>query len=184
VAARELADTILARFSDPDGGFFDTADDHEALITRPKGLQDNALPSGGAMASHVLLRLAALTGDSRYREPAERALAQVVPIAPRYPTAFAQWLNAFALATGDVVEIAIVGAPNSPEAASLITEARRGYRPLSVIAAGPSESSAVPLLHDRPMRDGVATAYVCRGFACRAPVTEPADLAEQLASGA
>ena len=184
VAARELADTILARFADPQGGFFDTADDHEALITRPKGMQDNALPSGGAMASHALLRLAALTGEARYREAAERAVAQVAPLAQSYPTAFAQWLNAVTLATGELLEIAIVGEPGAADTAALLGEVRSGYRPLAVVAAGESEGSAVPLLHDRPMRDGRATAYVCRNFACRAPVTEPADLAEQLASGA
>jgi uncharacterized protein YyaL (SSP411 family) len=64
VAARELADTILEHFAAPDGGFFDTADDAEALMARPRSLQDNAVPSGGAMASLVLLRLAAFTGDS------------------------------------------------------------------------------------------------------------------------
>ena len=57
-----LADRILARFADPAGGFFDTADDHERLVTRPKDVQDNAVPSGNAMATSVLLRLAALDG--------------------------------------------------------------------------------------------------------------------------
>jgi uncharacterized protein YyaL (SSP411 family) len=184
VAARDLAETILARFADDSGGFFDTADDHETLITRPKGVQDNALPSGGAMASHVLLRLAALTGESRFGAAAERAIAQVAPYAQRYPTAFAQWLNALTLATGDVLEIALVGDPGTPDAAALLAEVRREYRPMAVVAAGPSDGSAVPLLHDRPLRDGRATAYVCRNFACRAPVVEPADLAAQLASGA
>ena len=85
---------MLAHFADPQGGFFDTADDHEALITRPKGLQDNAIPSGGAMAAEVLLRLAAFTADDRYRTAAESAIAGVAAYARRYPTAFAQWLNA------------------------------------------------------------------------------------------
>ena len=93
VAARDLADQILAHFADPAGGFFDTADDHEALITRPKGLQDNAMPSGGAMAAQVLLRLAALTGEGRYRDAAESALRGVTSVAHRYPTGFAHWLG-------------------------------------------------------------------------------------------
>jgi uncharacterized protein YyaL (SSP411 family) len=180
-AARDLVDQILAHFSDSNGGgFFDTADDHEALITRPKGMQDNAIASGGAMAAEVLLRLAAFTGEGRYRSAAESALAGVVQYARRYPTAFAQWLNALAFATGDVVEIAIAGDPGSPEARALLSVARAGYRPLSVLAAG--TSGVVPLLDERPLRDGRATAYVCRNFACRAPVTEPADLAAQLPS--
>jgi uncharacterized protein len=85
--ARSLADAILERFADPDGGFFDTATDHERLVTRPKDVQDNATPSGGAVATGVLLRLAAFTGEGRYREAAERALAAVTAFTARYPTA-------------------------------------------------------------------------------------------------
>ncbi|MEP7361185.1 MAG: thioredoxin domain-containing protein, partial [Chloroflexota bacterium] len=145
-----------------------------------KGQQDNAIPSGGAMAAEVLLRLSAFTGDDKYRTAAESAISQTTAYARRHPTAFAQWLNALTLAVGDVVEIAIAGDPGSPEAQSLLSVVRAGYRPLSVVAAGSAQS--VPLLEDRPMRDGRATAYVCRNFACRAPVTEPADVAAQLTS--
>jgi uncharacterized protein YyaL (SSP411 family) len=179
-AARDLTDQILAHFADPNGGFFDTADDHEALITRPKGLQDNAIPSGGAMAAEVLVRLAAFTGEGKYRSAAESALRDVAAYARRYPTAFAQWLNALVFVTGDAVEIAIAGEPTSSDGRALLAVARAGYRPLSVLAAG--TSGVVPLLDERPLRDGRATAYVCRNFACRAPVTEPADLAAQLTS--
>ena len=98
VAARELVDLILDHFADPAGGFFDTADDHERLVTRPRDPQDNAIPSGGSMATTVLLRLAALTGEGRYRTAAERALASVGPYLARYPTGFAQWLIALDLA--------------------------------------------------------------------------------------
>jgi uncharacterized protein YyaL (SSP411 family) len=182
VAARELMDVVIDHFADPQGGFFDTADDHEALISRPKGMQDNALPSGGAMAAEVLLRLAALTGEERYRAAAERALAQVATFGQRYPTAFAQWLNALTLAVDDVVEIAIAGDPDAADTRTLLGVVRDGYRPLAVVAAG--KGGAVALLADRPLRDGRATAYVCRNFACRAPVTEPAELAAQLTSAA
>ena len=76
MAARELMDLVLAHFRADDGGFHDTADDAEALVARPRELQDNALPSGGAMATSVLLRLAALTGVGAYRSAAEAALAR------------------------------------------------------------------------------------------------------------
>ena len=104
--ARGLMDRVLARFADPAGGFFDTADDHERLVTRPKDLQDNAVPSGNAIATLVLLRLAALTGEGRYRDAAERALRTVVSFVDRYPTGFAQWLSAMDLALAPVVEVA------------------------------------------------------------------------------
>ena len=87
-----------------------------------------------------------------------------------------------ALAVGDVVEIAVAGDPTEDDANALIGVVRKVYRPFVVVAAG--RTGAVPLLDDRPLRDGRATAYVCRNFACRAPVTEPADLVAQLTSAA
>jgi uncharacterized protein YyaL (SSP411 family) len=182
VAARELADNVLEHFADPSGGFFDTADDHEALITRPRGLQDNAIPSGGAMSAEVLLRLAAFTGEATYLDAAERAVSGALAYARRYPTAFAQWLNALTLAVAVAVEIAIAGDPATADTQELVTTVRAGYRPFAVVCAGLA-GSPIPLLAGKPRRDGRATAYVCRNFACRAPVVEPADLAAQLASG-
>jgi uncharacterized protein len=180
VAARELMDVVLEHFADR-GGFFDTADDHEPLITRPKGLQDNAVPSGNAMAVTVLLRLAALTGDGRYRDAAERALRLITPVAHRYPTAFAQWLIGLQLALTQLDEIAIIGDPAAADTSALLRVVAGRYRPTAVTAltSAPADSR-VPLLHGREARDGRATAYVCRGFACRQPVTEPRDLAAQL----
>ena len=182
VAARELAEIILAHFADPQGGFFDTADDHEALIARPKGLQDNAVPSGGAMTAGVLLRLAALTGEQRYESAASVALTAVAPSAQRYSTAFAEWLNAIAFSLSEPVEIALSGQPTATDFTALLAAVRSAYRPFSVVAGGNTESTAVPLLEDRPERDGHATAYVCRHFACQVPVTRPEDLLAQLAT--
>jgi uncharacterized protein YyaL (SSP411 family) len=184
-AARELAEIVLAHFADPAGGSFDTADDSERLVTRPKGLQDNALPSGNAMAACVLVRLAALTGEGRYRDAAEGALALVAAVAHRYPTAFAQWLIAIDLILGPIDEIAVVGERSAVETQRLIETAFAGYGPLRVVAWSASpESSLIPLLLDRTLRDGRPAAYVCRGFACRQPVTEPEALAAQLSGAA
>ena len=169
-----LVDVILGRFADPAGGFFDTADDGEPLVVRPKGLGDNAVPSGGAMASTVLLRLAALTGEARYRAAAERALATVGPYLARYPTGFAQWLCALELAHAGITEVAIVGDRDDDEVRRLLRSADRGYHPFRVLAVSAApELSAVPLLVDRFALHGRATAFVCRNFACRQPVHEP-----------
>ncbi|HEV2005103.1 MAG TPA: thioredoxin domain-containing protein [Candidatus Limnocylindrales bacterium] len=181
--ARALMDSVLERFADPDGGYFDTATDHERLVTRPKDTQDNATPSGGATATLVLLRLAALTGEGRYRTAAERAIATVTPLATRYPTAFAMWLQAIDLSLTDVAEIAVVGDLTDPETRALLREASAGYAPGRVVAASAlaGTASAIPLLHDRAKLGGRPTAYVCRGFACRAPVTDASALRAQLA---
>ncbi|HEU0237020.1 MAG TPA: thioredoxin domain-containing protein [Candidatus Limnocylindrales bacterium] len=179
--ATGLADQILDRFADPGGGFFDTATDHEPLITRPRDLQDNAVPAGGSMATAVLLRLAALTGDGRYRSAAERALGTVGGFLARYPTAFANWLTAADFALAPVVEIAVVGEPGSAETNRLLAPALERYRPNQVLAvtADPA-ASVVPLLGGRFALHGRPTAFVCRNFACRQPVDEPEALAALL----
>jgi uncharacterized protein YyaL (SSP411 family) len=181
--ARSLMDRVLARFVDPSGGFYDTADDHERLITRPKDPQDNAVPSGGAMAATVLLRLAAWTGEARYREAAEGALASVGPYLTRYPTGFAQWLVAMTFAAADVDEVAIVGELDDGATRALLEPAWATWRPTQVLAAAGTDDasrSVVPLLADRPAIDGRATAYVCHGFVCDLPVHDPAALAARL----
>jgi hypothetical protein len=170
--ARALMDHVLAHFADPTGGYFDTSDQHERLVTRPRDVQDNAVPSGNAMAAGVQLRLHALTGEPAYRTAADRAMRTVVPYVARYPTGFAQWLVAMDLAVRPIVEIAVAGSPEAPETRALLAEARRGYRPGRVLAVSADpDASAIPLLEGRVAIDGRPTAYVCRGFVCRLPVT-------------
>ena len=184
VAARALADTILSAFADPAGGFFDTSDQHETLVTRPKDLQDNAVPSGNAMAVTVLLKLDALTGDGRYRSIAEGALGLVAGVLGRYPSGFAQWLVALEFALAEVSEVAIVGDPADPATKRLLAPVRTGFRPHVVVACtADPEASAVELLHSRFRLADRPTAFVCRHFACRQPVNEPQALAAQLVAG-
>jgi hypothetical protein len=181
VEARRLADLMIAHYADPAGGFFDTSDDHETLVIRPKDLQDNATPSGNAMAASVLLRLAALTGAGRYRDLAEAGLRLAQPMVGTYPTGVAQWLCALDFAMARTKEVAIIGDPGADDTRALLTVLGNVYRPNQVVAVGrPRESSPVPLLEGRASLNGRATAFVCEGFVCRLPVTEPAALAAQL----
>src|SRR5215211_4309988 len=174
-AARELAETILARFSDPaNGGFFATADDHEALIARRKELEDTPIPSGASSAAFGLLRLAALTGEHRYEQAAVGALRLLHQLAPQHPAAFAHLLQALDFHFAAVKEVAIVG----PDAGPLERVVRGEFRPHLVVAGGPEDG--IPLLAGREPVDGRAAAYVCERFACLRPVTEPAELAALL----
>jgi uncharacterized protein YyaL (SSP411 family) len=180
IAARELAATVESHFADPAGGWFDTADDAESLVVRPKEVQDGAAPSGGAATAAVMLRLAELTGKGELRTAAERAIRQVAPLGARYPLAFGAWLAAQDFAESSVSQIAIVGDPDGGDTRALLAVARRGFQPHRVMAAGEPQSSAVELLKGRFALDGRATAFVCRDFACRQPVAEPEALAAAL----
>jgi hypothetical protein len=182
VAARELADAILAHFVDPAGGFFATSDDHEELLRRPRSEGDNAIPSGGAMATLVLVKLAAYTGDDRYAAAAEAALQAMAEDAATMPLGFAQWLVALDLYLAPPVEVAIVGEDVAkPGELSLLGAVRSAFRPHAIVAAAPlTAATAVPLLGGRGLDDGSPAAYVCRRFACAGPVTSPATLSSAL----
>ena len=182
VAAGELADAMIAHFQAPERGFFDTSDDHETLISRPRDLQDNATPSGNAMAVTVLYKLAGLTKNQQYVDIARDALAPMQPTMSQYPTGFGQWLQALTYALSEPREIAIVGEPDAEDTQALLEVVRSGYRPFHVVAlAGPSaQPPAVPLLQGRGLVNGRATVYVCRDFVCQTPLTDPEKLRAQL----
>lgn len=183
VWARELADVMLTHFHDQkDGGFFDTSDDHEQLIYRPKDVQDNATPSGNAMAAGVLLQLSLYTGEGRYWDVAETAVSGLYAPMLQHPSAFGQWLCAATFLLGEPQEVAIVGDTAKPDAEALIHTVFAQYRPNQVVAMGGGDDTAVPLLQERKWLNDKATAYVCWRFVCQQPVNEPEALAAQLGS--
>ena len=178
LAARDLADRMVALFADPDGdGFFFSASDGERLVARTREVEDHPTPAGNSQAAHVLIRLADLTGDAELEGRARRALMLVRDDMARFPQAFGTALVALDNLLADRHEIAIVGPPHDPATEALIRAAREAAGPYDVIAAGdpedPAAAAAAPLLEGRPLVGGAPAAYVCRRFACQAPVTDP-----------
>ncbi len=183
VTARALADRVLAHFSTEEGGFYDTSDDHESLIVRPRNVQDNAVPSGNGMMFKQLLRLRAYTGDARYEQAALNGLRLLANAIREYPFAFGESASAVDMLVSGVQELALVGDANSAEMRALLDAAFTPYRPNLVTALTPvplGADAAIPLLADRTMRDGQATAYVCQQFTCQMPTTSRAVLEGQL----
>jgi hypothetical protein len=186
-AARELADTLIDQFWDErHGGFYQTSRDHEALVARPKDFVDNAVPSGNSVATDVLLRLHALTGEEQYYTLAEAILLMLREAMARQPLAFGHLLCALERILAGSQEIAIVGDPVDARTHALLAEVRSRFLPNAVVAgAGSDEAAAkageaVPLLADRSQVLGAPTAFVCESFICQLPTTEPQTLARQL----
>jgi len=177
-----LTEEMVAHFDDPTGGFFDTPDHHETLLLRPKEIQDNATPSGNALAALALLQLSAFTGNGEWRDQAEKMLASVSEMLKQYPTSFAQWLCTADFALTPTREIAILGTPNTPEFEALTEVLWEAYRPHVVAALSnfPPGASAPSLLNGRPLIEQKASAYVCQNFVCKTPVTHPAELRKLL----
>ncbi|MGW5095062.1 thioredoxin domain-containing protein [Streptomyces nodosus] len=176
-----LLDQVLTRFSDGDGGLYDTAVDAEQLLRRPQDPTDNATPSGWTAAAGALLSYAAGTGSARHREAAEEALGVVKALGPRAPR-FIGWGLAVAEALLDGPrEVAVVGpAPDDPATRTLHRTALLGTAPGAVVAVGTPGSGELPLLADRELVDGAPAAYVCRHFTCDAPTTDPERLRREL----
>jgi uncharacterized protein YyaL (SSP411 family) len=184
--AKQLADTLLERFwDDGEGVFYDTATGGEPLVVRPRDLFDNATPSGNSVATGMLLRLAALTGEPHYARIAQRVLTSMADLLRRAPSAFGQLLGALDFYLATPQEVAIIGDPAAPDTQALLNILHQRFLPNTVVALGapdadPESTRLIPLLAERPQMEGRATAYVCEHFACRRPVNTPEALAEEL----
>jgi uncharacterized protein len=172
-AATELLDVTLAHFVDGTGAFFDTADDAEALLHRPREITDNAAPCGSSALVSALLSASVLIDDGgRYRDAAEAALRGAGTLLRRHPRFAGHWLTAAEAQIAGPLQVAIAG--DGPD---LLDRARRVAPGGTVIVAGAPDAPGVPLLAARPLVDGLAAAYVCHGFVCDRPVTTPDALA-------
>lgn len=184
-----LKDGLLELFHDSEGGgFFFTGHDGEALPIRSKELYDGAIPSGNSVAAKLLWKLSVIAQDVELKGIAERTAAVLSSAAAEYPPGYAMYLQAhLAMASGGR-EWVLSGKKEDPALHGMLAQVQQAYLPdaaLIVNWEGDSEGilRLLPHLADKPAIRGDATAYVCRNFACRAPVTNMEAVRELLASG-
>ncbi|HEX6655629.1 MAG TPA: thioredoxin domain-containing protein, partial [Candidatus Limnocylindria bacterium] len=180
--ARRLVDRLIADFwDDASGTLFDTADEHDRAVARPRSLQDNATPSANAVAADVMLRLALLTGEADYDRRARSILRAVQPVLDRQPSAFGRFLSAADRALAEPIDVVVAGEPDGADAVALRRAVAQPYAPDLVIAAPGEPIEGWPLFEDKTPRDRKATAYVCRGYACDRPTSDPDEARAQVA---
>ncbi|HWL42478.1 MAG TPA: thioredoxin domain-containing protein [Ilumatobacter sp.] len=173
-AATDTADTMLDWYFDPvDGGLYTTADDAEALVVRQKDLLDNATPSANSNAARALVRLAALTGELRYRNQADRILALLGAVVDKSPGGVSNAMLALEARHRGIVEVVISG--DRPD---LVKVAQALWRPDALVVWGERYDS--PLWEGRTEEGEAGRAYVCRDNVCDAPVDTPEALYEKL----
>ncbi len=178
--AVEIADLMLDHFEDSAaGGFFFTADDHEALIHRPKPLADEAVPSGNGIAAFSLQRLGFLLGDTRYLDAVERTLRASWQAMKEYPHGHVSLLTALEEYLDHPEIIVIRG--NRDEIGRWRDAAARLYAPRRLVFAIDADIPDLPgALADRAPIDGETVAYRCLGTHCEMPVTTWEALAAQM----
>jgi uncharacterized protein YyaL (SSP411 family) len=181
-AAENLLDVASGHFAAPDGGFFDTADDAEQLVRRPREPADNATPSGTSAIAAALLSHSALTGSPDSRARCEAALASLGAMPPGQPRFFGEALAVAEGLLAGPVQVAVSGSEGDPARTELETAAWRARPPGAVVVAGPPDATGVALLQHRPLVDGQPAAYVCHGMVCDLPVTTVPDLLAALRS--
>jgi uncharacterized protein YyaL (SSP411 family) len=172
--SRRLALLACERFGAPDGSFFDTAHDAEVLVARPRELDDNPTPSGSSTLAGLLVRLARIHAEPGLEQRARAVVAQVGPLLGRAPQGFGHLLGVCDALLSPPREAAVVGAPGDRALDELTAALLDPYEPDLAVAFGDgSDDRGIPLLAGRGLVEGRAAVYVCSGFVCSAPVTEP-----------
>jgi uncharacterized protein YyaL (SSP411 family) len=179
--AERLADVMIAQFYDErEAGFYFTGKDHEELLMRSKDVHDGSTPSGNGMAVMALLRLTALNGRNDLREKAVATLTAFHGAMEQMPLAVGQLLLALDFHLGPVQEVAIIGKPGE-ESGQVLRAVRRRFRPNMVLAFRDTdvEDGGIPLLRGKPAQ-GPVTTYICKDFACQAPLVGAAAAEKEL----
>ena len=178
--ALKLNDDMLELFSDgASAGLFLYGHDSEELITRPRESYDGAIPSGNSAAVMNLLRIARLTGRHELEDKAKEILDFFSNDIEAAPTGHSYMLCAYLhFISGRAAEVVIVG----NESREMVKTYDSLYSPFSVSIANitPELVNLVPFISEYREQDGKTAAYVCRNFACSAPVTDTAALSEMM----
>jgi uncharacterized protein YyaL (SSP411 family) len=181
---RRMAARVVEDFWDEEtGAFYDVGSrecEARELIVRPRDPTDSATPSGTSLAVELCLRAGHLFGKESWTAVGRRALTAEVGSLRRFPSAFGRLL---ALAQGELeppLELAVIGRPADPDARALLEPLLRRYVPgRTVTGRSPDEADPdeqIPLLAGRGLVQEKPAAYLCRGYACERPVTDPTDL--------
>ncbi|HEY6911780.1 MAG TPA: thioredoxin domain-containing protein [Myxococcales bacterium] len=178
--ARALHAALATSFAHPDGGFFRTPADHEALLAREKPAYDGAEPTGNSVAALTLLRLAAITGEAGFEEQAKKLLRSFGALLAGAPAALGEMLLAVDFQLSAAREVVLVR-PAGGSDAELLDVLRPRFAPSQVLIRHEDGTApATPLAKERPAQEGRTTAYVCERGACRLPVTSAGELRKLL----
>jgi len=186
--SQRLAEMLLADFADKESGaFYSTARDHESLILRHREGTDGATPSGNAVAASALARLSFHLDREDLRVAAERAISAYGKQIGRIPHGFAKSLTVVDFLLEGPMELALIGSPREARYEAIRAEIGRHYLPNRIIAhhdPAVGDPPPFPLLQGKGLVNGQAALYVCRNFACQAPITDPALVAPALSAPA
>lgn len=167
------------------GGFFETGESDRTLLVRMKGDYDGAEPAANSVAAANLIRLAPLA-DSDWREKAAATIDCFADQINANPTAMPRLLAALDSLQDPPRQIVIAGDPAGEDTRDLIRAVQSRYLPDTLLLLADKGqarrflSERMEIIGELVPRDGRACAYVCENYACRLPITDPAELDRNL----
>ena len=179
--SRAITGRTIELFHDPaTDTWYDTASDHEALLVRPREVTDNAAPSGTSLVADLLLTWAELDERRDWKALAESAVSRVGDAIAQYPQALGHMAGVAEALVNGTTQVAIVGNPGDQRSSALIERIAPVFLPSVVFAGGEPTAEQPALLRDRTAVNGVPTAYLCHGFACDLPTSDPVEAERQV----
>lgn len=175
---------IASHWDEENGGFYFTAEGSEELLGRKKEYFDSALPSANSVAMMNLLRLGRMTANTQWEEKADKIARSTSEQTGQASTSFTQLLQAHLWATTPSYEIVIAGERQNLDVQDMIQRLYKMYLPNAVLLINDAQDSGLqklaPYLKHQPMKDGKATAYVCRNYSCEEPTHDVERMMELL----
>jgi uncharacterized protein YyaL (SSP411 family) len=185
--AIDLAEKMLTHFWDEShGGFYQTADYSETILIRNKEIYDGAYPSGNSVAALDLIRLARITGETRFEEKTEQLMHAFSLDVARAPHSHNQLMIALDFALGPSSEVVIVGDPQKEDTANMIRTVWSRFLPRKIVLfrssveESPEITDLAKFTKDLKGKEGKATAFICRDHICKAPTTDARAMLELL----
>ena len=177
--------TSCAKHFLQDGILYDTASDGEQLVTRPRDISDNAIPSGHSLAAELFLLIGDFLGDDNLTTHAENIISTVSDSVTRFPTAFGHMLCATDTFVHGATQVAIIEPSRGDQEnfAALRRAVDSHYIPARMLAGtrqGSAELPGIPLLSEKAAINNRTTAYLCRRYLCDTPTSDPDQLSAQI----
>lgn len=167
----ELAHSLINDFANTQsGGFYFTRNDHENLILRSQTFNDDAMPSGNAIAAQALYYLGYLCANTRYLEIAQKTINAASLQLAKQPMAYAAMLNAVDAHLHSATIIILRGEQNTLQQWQQIVN--QHYLPDVLCFAIDNQSAELELWQDKKPVNNLTSAYICAGMTCREPVTD------------
>jgi hypothetical protein len=181
IELQETEDRLF--FDEKNGGYFSTSGKDESVFLRMKDDNDGAEPAASSIGALNLLRLSQMLNQEQLAERARKTIDAFATTLSHFPSAMPQMLVALDYSLSKPRQVVIAGKKDAPETKALLKEVHRHFLPKTIVLLADGGDGQKYLgekneaIRAMSLVGGKPAAYVCENFTCKAPVTDPKELA-------